>query len=144
MQFQLDWYAHCSALLLDEGLTLAAIDMDETDEKYASLVKTRIQWIQFCRKNVMTIADSKPVMMTVPLAIYSYLLEQVSAYQESLSPSSGSSQAECSDGDDVYYRIGGGTLCEMLKIRYKEIKKCPSTRRNFIVNRNNLAPGYKY
>ena len=113
MQFQLNLYAHCSAFLLDEDLTLAAIDMDETDEKYASLVEARVQWMRFCRENATTIADSKPVMITVSSAIYSYLLRQVSVYQESLSgpnPSAGSSQRECSDGDDVYYRFGGGAL----------------------------------
>jgi len=116
-------------------LTLAAIDMDETDEKYASLVEARVQWMRFCRENATTIADSKPVMITVSSAIYSYLLQQVSVYQESLSgpdPRAGSSQTECSDGDDVYYRFGGGALCEMLKNRYKEIKNCPSTRRNLL------------
>lgn len=29
------------------------------------------------------------------------------------------------DDDDVYYRFGGAALCDMLKLRYKQIKTCP-------------------
>ena len=65
MQFQLDWYTHCSAFLLGEDLTLAAIGFDESDGKYSSLVNTRKTWIQFCRDNSITVSDSKPVMIAL-------------------------------------------------------------------------------
>ena len=48
IQFQLDWYAHCSAFLLGEDLTLAAIGLDESDSNYSSLVETRKAWISSC------------------------------------------------------------------------------------------------
>ena len=34
------------------------------------------------------------------------------------------------DGDDVYYRFGGATICTMLKRRYNELKNCLRTDRN--------------
>jgi len=37
-----------------------------------------------------------------------------------------------SDGDAVYYRFGGATLCAVLKSRYSAIKKCQSTIRNVL------------
>ena len=70
IRFQLDWYAHCSAFLLGEDLTLAAIGFDESDVKYSSLVNTRKSWIQFCRDNSTTIPDSKPVMIAISSAGY--------------------------------------------------------------------------
>jgi len=120
--------------LLAEDFTLAAIGFDESDKKYSSLVKTRKIWIQFCRDNSTTVSDSKPVMIAISSAVYNYLLGQVSLYQKSFTGqlAGGESSATCSDSDDVYYRFGGGALCEMLKNRYKEIKNCPSTRRNLL------------
>ena len=35
-----------------------------------------------------------------------------------------------SDGDDVYFRFGGATLCSMLHLRYKNIKKCSIEKRD--------------
>ena len=136
VQFQLDWYAHCSAFLLGEDLTLAAIGFNESDGRFSSLVSTRKTWIQFCRDNLTTISDCKPVMIVLSSAVYNYLLKQVSIYQKGLTGQlfggEFSKAATCSDGDDVYYRFGGGVLCDMLKHRYKEIKNCPSTRRNLL------------
>ena len=79
-------------------------------------------------------SDSKPVMIAISSVVYNYLLGQVSLYQKSFTGqlAGGESSATCSDSDDVYYRFGGGALCEMLKNRYKEIKNCPSTRRNLL------------
>ena len=36
------------------------------------------------------------------------------------------------DGDDVYYRFGGATLCEMLHVQYKIIKTAPFNRKDQI------------
>ena len=134
VQFQLKWYAHCSAFLLAEDLTLDAIGFDESDKYYSSLISTRRTWIKFCKDHTTTVSDSKPVMMAISSAVYNYLLGQVSIYQESLTDQTPNRElsAQSSDGDDVYYRFGGGALCEMLKNRYKEIKDCPSTRRNLL------------
>ena len=137
IHFQLDWYAHCSAFLLGEDMTLAAVGFDESNVKYSSLVNTRKTWIQFCRDNSTTISDSKPVMIAISSAVYNYLLKQVSVYQKSLTGQP--SGREISEGlsatyrdDDVYYHFGGGALCDMLKNRYKQIKNCPSTHRNLL------------
>jgi len=43
-----------------------------------------------------------------------------------------STSSSFSDGDDVYYRFGGAAICDMLKNRYKAIKKCHSTARNVV------------
>ena len=119
-------------------MTLTAIGFDESDVKYSSLLNTRKTWIQFCRDNSTTISDSKPVMIAISSAVYNYLLKQVSVYQKSLTgqPSGGEISEGLSatyrDDDDVYYRFGGGALCDMLKNRYKQIKNCPSTHRNLL------------
>ena len=34
------------------------------------------------------------------------------------------------DGDDVHLRFGGAAICEMLHLRYKQIKGCKDTLRN--------------
>jgi len=80
------------------------------------------------------VSDSKPVMIAISSVVYNYLLGQVSLYQKSFTGQSadGELSATCNDSDNVYYCFGGGTLCKMLKNRYKEIKNCPSTNRNLL------------
>ena len=60
-------------------------------------------------------------MIVISSKAYSYLLDQVSVYQASLAnpiPSDAVENTSVGDGDDVYYRFGGATICTMLKHRY--------------------------
>ena len=57
--------------------------------------------------------------------IYSFLLEHVANFQQSLTESGNSTTSE-GDNQDVYYRFGGATLCSMLHKLYYEIKSCSS------------------
>ena len=36
------------------------------------------------------------------------------------------------DDDDVYYQSGGAALCDMLKLRYKQIKTCSVERKDIL------------
>ena len=45
MQFQLRWHSRCSAFLLSEDLTLAAINLDESRSSSSNLADTRKMWI---------------------------------------------------------------------------------------------------
>ena len=36
------------------------------------------------------------------------------------------------DGDDVYYRFGGGALSDMLHLRYKQIRACKDDQRDLL------------
>ncbi|XP_065907081.1 uncharacterized protein [Dysidea avara] len=134
MQFQLQYQYHCSAYLLEEKYTLAAIKLDEST--CATLVAARKTWLEFCKNCNFPVPGSNPVIMAISSRAYSYLLDQVSIYQASLTDQTHSDTAESlpvgEDGDDVYYRFGGAAICAMLKIRYKEMKNCLRTDRNGI------------
>jgi len=71
--------------------------------------------------------------MTLSFAVYDVLLWWVESYQERLNTSvDTSSDLNCTssdlDGEDVYFRFGGAAICEMLKLRYKEIKEYSNTQ----------------
>ena len=136
MQFQLRWHSWCSAFLLEEKYTLEAINLKENDNGYSSLVSIRNTWLEFCKSCNTPVPTSNPVMIAVSSSLYAYLLNHVSAFQESVAEKSLTEHTEAfsgaSDGDDIYYRFGGAALCVMLKNRYKEIKTCPSLVRNVL------------
>ena len=134
MQFQLRWHSWCSAFLLEEKYTLEAINLKESDNGYSSLVSIRNTWLEFCKSCNTPVPTSNPVMIAVSSSLYAYLLNHVSAFQESVTEKSLTEHTEAfsGDGDDVYYRFGGAALCVMLKNRYNEIKKCPSSVRNVL------------
>lgn len=136
MQFQLDWYTWCSAFLLEEQYTLAAINISENDAGYSEIVTIRNTWLEFCRASSTPVPTSNPIMLAVSKRLYRFLLDHVSTFQDSLvkrcSMEDDSTSSSFSDGDDVYYRFGGAAICGMLKNRYKAIKKCHSTARNML------------
>lgn len=70
-------------------------------------------------------------MMAFSSALYYSLLEHVSSFQASQSEGATSSTVVSTDEEDgVYYRFGGGALCEMLHRRYKQI--CCSSNKNLM------------
>ena len=133
MQFQLRWYSWCSAFLLEERYTLDAINLKESDN---NLVSIRNTWLEFCKSCNTPVPTSNPVMIVISSSICAYLLDHISAFQESVVEKSLTEQTEtfggASDGDDVYYHFGSAALCVMLQNRYKEIKKCPSSVKNVL------------
>ena len=74
-------------------------------------------------------------MMILSSAVYDVLLQRVESYQERLNISVDTSSdlnstSSDRDGEDVYFRFGGAAICEMLKLRNKEIKECSNTQRD--------------
>jgi len=116
MLFQLKWYSHCSAFLLDEKYTMDAINLEEA--QHPKLASLRQQWLDFCREQAISTSERNSVMTTLSSAVYNSLLEHVQDSKSSC-PIIPSIPLE---EDGVYYRFGGGTLCEMLHRRYKEIR----------------------
>ena len=121
MQFQLKWYSYCSAFLLEEKHTLSAINLLEA--KHPVLANLRQVWLEFCREQSISVPEQNSVMTTLSPAVYNSLLEHMASFQESQSGSADVSHSAISEEEDgVYYRFGGGTLCEMLQCRYKQIR----------------------
>lgn len=119
MQFQLRWYSYCSAFLLEEKYTLSAINLEEAE--HAVLVNLRQMWLEFCRERSTLMPERNSVMTTLSSAVYNSLLEHVASFQESQGDSTETPCSITPEEDGVYYRFGGGTLCEMLHRRYKQI-----------------------
>jgi len=94
-----------------------------------------MQWLDFCDSKGVPVPESNPVMITLSAAVYEQLLECAKRFQRNLSSNGASvSTSTCSpvvtDGDDVHLRFGGAAICEMLHLRYKQIKGCKDTLRN--------------
>ena len=112
----------CSAFLLEEKYTLEAINLKESDNGYSSLVSIRNTWLEFCKSCNIPVPTSNPVMIAVSSSLYAYLLNHVSAFRNPLTE-----HTEALVVPVMVYCFGGAALCAMLKNRYKEIKKCPSS-----------------
>ena len=55
------------------------------------------------------------------------------SFQESLTATNTvTTTSEYTDGDDVYYRLGGATLCDMLKLHYKQIRSCSDEQKDHL------------
>ena len=126
VQLQFCWHKYCSAFLLPRAYSINLNDATET-----SLVSLRNRWLDLCEANDVTV-EGNPVMISASSAIYALLLERARKYQTSLIPEPESSNTfvEIEDDDDVYFRFGGATLCEMLQLHYKQIKDCNDTQRD--------------
>ena len=62
-------------------------------------------------------------MMSFSSALYNSLLEHVASFQANQTEGTGSTTVvPIAEEDGVYYRFGGGALCEMLHRRYKQIR----------------------
>ena len=118
MRFQLRWLEYCSAYLLEEKYTLAAIHLVETPE----LINVRQKWLDLLKKHTMPVLTCRSVMTSLSSAVYNTLLEHVSSFQAKQGTAAADSVAPDLEEEGVYYRFGGGAICEMLQRRYKHIK----------------------
>jgi len=120
IRFKMMWTSYCSAFLLEEQYSLNAIDLIE--ENHPELVRLRQAWLDFCKEHKTPLPASIPVMMALSTAIYNSLIEHVRSFQSSQSDTVETSIASNEvEEDGVYYRFGGGALCEMLHRRYDQI-----------------------
>ncbi|XP_065904795.1 uncharacterized protein [Dysidea avara] len=121
LKFQLRWLSLCSTFLLEEQYSLADINLEEST--HPVLTELRQKWIHFCKKHCSSITASKPIMMSFSSSLYNSLLEHVASFQtRQTEGTSGGTVVPTAEEDGVYYRFGGGALCEMLHRRYKQIR----------------------
>ena len=73
-------------------------------------------------------------MIVLSSIIYDMLLRKVHSLSctTSLQSSTSPQNIQHQDGDDVYYRLGGAVLSDMLHLRYRSIKTCHKSRRDII------------
>lgn len=69
-------------------------------------------------------------MITISSAIYNFLLEHVAHFWTDTEVTA--SSLTLGDSDDVHYRFGGATICDMLHLRYKQIKSCKDEQRDVL------------
>ena len=126
----MQWYSYCSAFLLKEKYQLSTIDLKEND--HPELAKLRLDWLDFCKEHKAPVPASRLAMMALSTVIHNSLLEHVSSFQLSQSDAvdTGTTGDEVIEEDGVYYRFGGGALCEMLHHWYNQI--CNSTSKNLM------------
>lgn len=127
LRFQLQWHQHCSAFLLSRSYPLTAINLDESAQH--SVAAVRIQWLDFCDNNGVPVPESNVVMMTISSEL---LLELAESFKNSLTTNSTHFKppSSASDGDDVYFCFGDAALCNMLHLRYQQIKSCTDMHRD--------------
>ena len=70
-------------VFLMQCISLAVINLTERDSGYSSLVTIRNSWLEFSKACNTPDPTSNPVMISISIS-YSYLLNHVSAFQESL------------------------------------------------------------
>ena len=70
---------------------------------------------------------SNPLIVKLSSFAYNLLIEHIASKNKNHACS-----AISLDSDDVYYKFGGTTLCEMLHVRYKQIKTAPFDRKDQI------------
>ena len=126
MRFQIEWYRYCSIFLLPTDVPINTIILDNLSQDLSKIQKA---WFSFCEANSPTNwAPCNKIMIMFSSAIYSVLLKTVhDTTTQSVVTNPASVQLE--DSDDVYFRFGGAAICEMLHVRYKQIKKCTESKR---------------
>ena len=131
LSFQICWHNQCSVFLLSEEHNIAVLNLKELPG--CDVSDTRDAWLHFCSANGAPVPESNPVMMTITAIVYRVLLERVMSFQESLTATNTvTTTSEYTDGDDVYYRFGGATICDMLKLHYKQIRSCSDEQRDHL------------
>ena len=131
LQFQLQWQQYCSSFLLSRSYPSSAINLEKSAELLVAAI--RMQWLDFCDRSGIPVPESNPVMIIISSTVYDQLLQCAERFQRSLSGESASiSQPSpvVTDGEDVHLRFGGAAICEMLHLRYKQIKGCKDTQRD--------------
>ena len=122
--FQVEWYKHCSALLLPLDMGLEAVQLDESPLNKA-VEHARNEWHQFCESISIDHHSCNKVMVIFSSILYNFFLEHVRSELKSKEQPISASNI---DGDDVYYRFGGAVISDMVKLRYKNIKQCLATK----------------
>jgi len=92
-----------------------AINLEEA--QHPELASLGQQWLDYCREQDISTSERNSVMTTLSSAS---LLEYVASFQDSKSSCPTTPSIPLEDG--VLLSVGGGTLCEMLHRRYKEIR----------------------
>ena len=78
---------------------------------------------QYPVTNGVPVPESNPIMITVSAVINNFLLECVAQFQ---------SNTEASTSYDVHYHFGGAAICDMLHLRYEQIKSCKDEQRDVL------------
>ena len=126
LSFQLCWHKQCSLFLLSEEHNITVLSLEEIPN--CNISDTRDAWLYYCALNDVPVPKSNPVMITMSATIYK-VLEHVTSFQESLTATKAAVDGSYKDGDNVYYRFGGAAICEMLKLRYQQIRSCSDEQR---------------
>ena len=127
LNFIIKWNHHCSAMLLEELYGLTEINLDKQLSKSLKVLRTK--WLDFCKASGFPVPVSNPVTITLSSTIYNTLITYINLKgEESEKPT----EAMSFDGDDVYYRFGGAAICEMLHLRYEQIKTAPFSKKDSI------------
>ena len=136
--FQFQWYNYCSAFLLSREHSVSEIELEELPT--APINITRSSWLSFCETSGVPVPQSNPVIMLVSSAIYEFLLEYSMNFQDSSQKAGvcSSSLSTVPDTDDVYYRFGGAAICDMLHLRYKQLKSCSDNQRDILSQETSL------
>lgn len=132
IQFQVQWYNHCSIFLAPKKLNITSKITNPSDETYSTL----LLWRNFCDSSSQPLQQCQNAVIHLSSFVYDYLLQKTHSFKAMSMPDS-SSSSKCSseapvDNDDVYYHFGGAIISEMLHVRYKSIKKCSESRRCLI------------
>ena len=116
LQFQFQWYDHCSALLLSKQHSISEIGLEELSS--APIHIARGKWLSFCEASGVPVPESNPVMILVSSAIYDFLLEYSTNFQNTIHQAEAHSIPMTTepDTDDVYYCFGGAAICDMLHL----------------------------
>lgn len=146
IRFQLDWHKHCSIFLLPKESSIDCIfpsdtDNDDDTKSMCTLNAKEIKEIKDIRHLWSCFCDSYPteqqmnckkIMISFSSAVHDILLRQLHASNGQLTETVCKTASSSSDGDDVYIRFGGASICSMLHLRYKDIKKCPEGKRDAV------------
>ena len=132
ISFQLQWHEHCSILLLPKHLPIQCVILPPTN----TMETTRQLWLDFCGTSRNDEEKHKKFMILFSSAIYDVLLREADKRLIKITVDTPGTATRNTpvirDGDDVYFRFGGGTLASMLHCRYNGIRKCGDEKREII------------
>ena len=122
LRFQMEWHSQCSIFLLPKDKDIDCI----ISEPSKLLGDIRGTWLKFCDKYLSELELCNKIMILLSSSVYTILLDHVHSCTHVSQSTSAVPQVV--DGDDVYYRFGGAVLSDMLHLRCKTIRKCPTRK----------------
>ena len=122
LRFQMEWHSQCSIFLLPKYKDIDCI----ISEPSKLLSDIRGTWLKFCDKYLSESELCNKIMILLSSSVYTILLDHV--HSCTCISQSTSAVPQDVDGDDVQYRFGGAVLSDMLHLRYKTIRKCPTSK----------------